>query len=153
MTFNFPVDWFWKTSFFFGYDFQFSGWLVLKDFFFFRLLFPSTASGPLRCALNNGGCWKKTQGGKTFSACVVSCFIFFSSVTKFVTVQQQQKVMVDLLGWSKTTLYITFRMIIQKIASAHQDLRVMESITVKVLSAIIVVWIHSANNYASHWFQ
>ncbi|KDP21863.1 hypothetical protein JCGZ_00650 [Jatropha curcas] len=27
------------------------------------------ASGALRCEINNGGCWKKTQDGKTFSAC------------------------------------------------------------------------------------
>ncbi|XP_010252051.1 PREDICTED: vacuolar-sorting receptor 1-like [Nelumbo nucifera] len=27
------------------------------------------ASGSLRCVINNGGCWKKTQDGKTFSAC------------------------------------------------------------------------------------
>ncbi|XP_020575329.1 vacuolar-sorting receptor 1-like isoform X1 [Phalaenopsis equestris] len=28
------------------------------------------ASGSGRCAINNGGCWKGTQGGKTFSACL-----------------------------------------------------------------------------------
>ncbi|KAF3447759.1 hypothetical protein FNV43_RR08463 [Rhamnella rubrinervis] len=28
------------------------------------------ASGPLRCEINNGGCWKKTQNGRTYSACV-----------------------------------------------------------------------------------
>ncbi|KAJ0027271.1 hypothetical protein Pint_35074 [Pistacia integerrima] len=28
------------------------------------------ASGALRCEINNGGCWKKTQNGKTYSACV-----------------------------------------------------------------------------------
>lgn len=28
------------------------------------------ASGVLRCEINNGGCWKKTQNGKTYSACV-----------------------------------------------------------------------------------
>ncbi|KAG6744386.1 hypothetical protein POTOM_053106 [Populus tomentosa] len=28
------------------------------------------ASGSLRCEINNGGCWKKTQDGRTFSACV-----------------------------------------------------------------------------------
>lgn len=28
------------------------------------------ASGSLRCEINNGGCWKKTQGGLTYSACV-----------------------------------------------------------------------------------
>ncbi|KAK1284564.1 Vacuolar-sorting receptor 1 [Acorus calamus] len=28
------------------------------------------ASGAGRCAINNGGCWKKTQDGKTFSACI-----------------------------------------------------------------------------------
>ncbi|XP_044472977.1 vacuolar-sorting receptor 1-like [Mangifera indica] len=27
------------------------------------------ASGSLRCEINNGGCWKKTQDGKTYSAC------------------------------------------------------------------------------------
>jgi hypothetical protein len=27
-------------------------------------------SGALRCAINNGACWKKTQDGKTYSACV-----------------------------------------------------------------------------------
>lgn len=43
--------------------------------------FCSTASGPLRCGINNGGCWKKTQNGKTYSACRVSpgtpcgCFV------------------------------------------------------------------------------
>jgi hypothetical protein len=36
------------------------------------LLVCSTASGSLRCEINNGGCWKKTQDGRTFSACVVS---------------------------------------------------------------------------------
>lgn len=25
--------------------------------------------GPGRCAANNGGCWKETRHGKTFSAC------------------------------------------------------------------------------------
>ncbi|CAL5351619.1 hypothetical protein CsSME_00039029 [Camellia sinensis var. sinensis] len=28
------------------------------------------ASGALRCELNNGGCWKKTQEGRTYSACI-----------------------------------------------------------------------------------
>ncbi|XP_062073136.1 vacuolar-sorting receptor 1-like isoform X2 [Humulus lupulus] len=28
------------------------------------------ASGPLRCEINNGGCWKKTQGSRTYSACI-----------------------------------------------------------------------------------
>ncbi|KAK1312812.1 Vacuolar-sorting receptor 1 [Acorus calamus] len=28
------------------------------------------ASGAGRCEINNGGCWKKTQDGKTFSACI-----------------------------------------------------------------------------------
>ncbi|KAJ6922651.1 vacuolar-sorting receptor 1-like isoform X1 [Populus alba x Populus x berolinensis] len=28
------------------------------------------ASGSLRCEINNGGCWKKTQDGTMFSACV-----------------------------------------------------------------------------------
>ncbi|XP_008788526.1 vacuolar-sorting receptor 1-like [Phoenix dactylifera] len=28
------------------------------------------ASGSGRCEINNGGCWKKTKDGKTFSACV-----------------------------------------------------------------------------------
>ncbi|XP_057497409.1 vacuolar-sorting receptor 1-like [Actinidia eriantha] len=28
------------------------------------------ASGALRCGLNNGGCWKKTQEGRTYSACI-----------------------------------------------------------------------------------
>lgn len=28
------------------------------------------ASGALRCGINNGGCWKKTQDGRTYSACV-----------------------------------------------------------------------------------
>ncbi|THG20946.1 hypothetical protein TEA_006621 [Camellia sinensis var. sinensis] len=28
------------------------------------------ASGPLRCELNNGGCWKETQDGRTYSACI-----------------------------------------------------------------------------------
>lgn len=28
------------------------------------------ASGSLRCEINNGGCWKKTQNGRTYSACV-----------------------------------------------------------------------------------
>lgn len=28
------------------------------------------ASGPLRCGVNNGGCWKKTQDGRTYSACI-----------------------------------------------------------------------------------
>jgi hypothetical protein len=32
----------------------------------------STASGALHCGINNGGCWKKTQDGRTYSACVVS---------------------------------------------------------------------------------
>ncbi|CAB4284954.1 unnamed protein product [Prunus armeniaca] len=27
------------------------------------------ASGALRCEINNGGCWKKTQNGRTYSAC------------------------------------------------------------------------------------
>jgi len=29
------------------------------------------ASGALRCGINNGGCWKQTQMGKTYSACRV----------------------------------------------------------------------------------
>ncbi|EPS73119.1 hypothetical protein M569_01632, partial [Genlisea aurea] len=28
------------------------------------------ASGALRCEINNGGCWKDTKGGRTYSACV-----------------------------------------------------------------------------------
>ncbi|KAF7142872.1 hypothetical protein RHSIM_Rhsim05G0231000 [Rhododendron simsii] len=28
------------------------------------------ASGALRCGLNNGGCWRGTQEGKTYSACI-----------------------------------------------------------------------------------
>ncbi|XP_065854707.1 vacuolar-sorting receptor 1-like [Euphorbia lathyris] len=28
------------------------------------------ASGSLRCEINNGGCWKQTKDGRTFSACV-----------------------------------------------------------------------------------
>ncbi|KAJ9694189.1 hypothetical protein PVL29_009931 [Vitis rotundifolia] len=28
------------------------------------------ASGALRCGINNGGCWKGTKGGSTYSACV-----------------------------------------------------------------------------------
>ncbi|WCJ27850.1 hypothetical protein M5689_009573 [Euphorbia peplus] len=28
------------------------------------------ASGALRCQINNGGCWKQTKDGRTFSACV-----------------------------------------------------------------------------------
>ncbi|XP_059640556.1 vacuolar-sorting receptor 1-like [Cornus florida] len=28
------------------------------------------ASGALRCEINNGGCWRKTQDGKTYSACI-----------------------------------------------------------------------------------
>ncbi|KAG6640325.1 vacuolar-sorting receptor 1-like [Carya illinoinensis] len=28
------------------------------------------ASGALHCEINNGGCWKKTQEGRTYSACV-----------------------------------------------------------------------------------
>ncbi|KAK7382880.1 hypothetical protein VNO80_02022 [Phaseolus coccineus] len=28
------------------------------------------ATGALRCAINNGGCWKETQGRTTFSACI-----------------------------------------------------------------------------------
>ncbi|KAI3677776.1 hypothetical protein L6452_37046 [Arctium lappa] len=28
------------------------------------------ASGALRCGLNNGGCWKDTQQGRTYSACI-----------------------------------------------------------------------------------
>ncbi|KAL8102048.1 hypothetical protein AgCh_026800 [Apium graveolens] len=28
------------------------------------------ASGSLRCEINNGGCWKKTQNGRTYSACI-----------------------------------------------------------------------------------
>jgi hypothetical protein len=36
------------------------------------ILLDSTASGALHCGINNGGCWKKTQDGRTYSACVVS---------------------------------------------------------------------------------
>ncbi|XP_052174973.1 vacuolar-sorting receptor 1-like [Diospyros lotus] len=28
------------------------------------------ASGALRCAINNGGCWKKNQDGRSYSACI-----------------------------------------------------------------------------------
>ncbi|GMI89911.1 binding protein of 80 kDa 1;2, VACUOLAR SORTING RECEPTOR 2, VACUOLAR SORTING RECEPTOR 1;2 [Hibiscus trionum] len=28
------------------------------------------ASGDLHCAINNGGCWRETQGGKAYSACI-----------------------------------------------------------------------------------
>lgn len=31
-----------------------------------------SASGALRCEINNGGCWKKTQDGRSYSACIVS---------------------------------------------------------------------------------
>ena len=34
-----------------------------------------TASGALRCEINNGGCWKKTQDGRAYSACIVSILI------------------------------------------------------------------------------
>ncbi|KAJ0743317.1 putative PA domain, Thioredoxin-like superfamily [Helianthus annuus] len=30
------------------------------------------ASGALRCGLNNGGCWKDSQQGRTYSACIVN---------------------------------------------------------------------------------
>ncbi|XP_073066473.1 vacuolar-sorting receptor 1-like isoform X1 [Primulina eburnea] len=29
------------------------------------------ASGALRCEINNGGCWKGTKGGRTYSACIL----------------------------------------------------------------------------------
>lgn len=32
------------------------------------------ASGALRCGLNNGGCWKETKDGRTYSACIVGSF-------------------------------------------------------------------------------
>lgn len=38
---------------------------------FFYLCFYALASGPGRCKLNNGGCWKETQDGLTYSACQV----------------------------------------------------------------------------------
>lgn len=31
----------------------------------------TSAIGPGRCALNNGGCWSATRGHQTFSACTV----------------------------------------------------------------------------------
>lgn len=36
--------------------------------------FFSSAYGPARCTINNGGCWSKTKNGLTFSACSVSAF-------------------------------------------------------------------------------
>jgi len=30
-----------------------------------------TANGPGHCKIENGGCWKETQGSQTFSACEV----------------------------------------------------------------------------------
>lgn len=34
-----------------------------------------TASGALRCEIKNGGCWKGTQNGRTYSACIVRGYI------------------------------------------------------------------------------
>lgn len=49
----------------------------------FLILVAVAASGALRCEIHNGGCWKDTKGGRTYSACVVSfpivpsLFLFF----------------------------------------------------------------------------
>lgn len=34
------------------------------------------ASGPLRCGISNGGCWKESRHGRTYSACTVSLVDF-----------------------------------------------------------------------------
>lgn len=47
-------------------------WLVVCYNFHIFVCFIVTASGPLRCEINNGGCWKKMQNGRAYSACVVS---------------------------------------------------------------------------------
>lgn len=52
-------------------------------------VFGLTASGALRCGLNNGGCWRGTQEGKTYSACIVSASaslpsLLFLSFTHFI---------------------------------------------------------------------
>jgi hypothetical protein len=92
------------------------------------LLICSPASGSLRCEINNGGCWKKTQDGTTFSACVVSlefdgtplsfCFLayIFDMIISFVT-------FCDSLFIGSLT---SFRKIVHKVASVLQDSRVME---------------------------
>ncbi|KAI8559521.1 hypothetical protein RHMOL_Rhmol04G0179900 [Rhododendron molle] len=41
------------------------------------------ASGALRCGLNNGGCWKKTQEGRTYSACIVCGFFFPTRTSRY----------------------------------------------------------------------
>ena len=49
--------------------------------FFTCLNFYIAASGALRCGINNGGCWKHTQMGRTYSACRVICHT--SKLTNF----------------------------------------------------------------------
>ncbi|MBA0755421.1 hypothetical protein Gogos_022190, partial [Gossypium gossypioides] len=41
------------------------------------------ASGALQCEINNGGCWRETQEGKTYSACLVSSSLSVSSPSLF----------------------------------------------------------------------
>lgn len=35
------------------------------------------ASGPLRCGISNGGCWKEKRHGRTYTACTVSSMADF----------------------------------------------------------------------------
>ena len=47
----------------------------LVETFMDTCTFSVSASGSGRCEINNGGCWKKSHEGKTYSACVVSDLI------------------------------------------------------------------------------
>lgn len=48
--------------------------LTCFSFIYAMILLCLTATGALRCEINNGGCWKKTHDGVTYSACAVCCW-------------------------------------------------------------------------------
>lgn len=87
------------------------------------------ASGALRCGINNGGCWKKTQMGKTYSACRV---IFTISRLTYFHLLFSHILYIKVIS----SLYVVLRMIIRKAANVPPDSKEMDSKTAKVLIRI-----------------
>lgn len=104
--------------------------LTCFSFIYAMILLCLTATGALRCEINNGGCWKKTHDGVTYSACAVCCWtlnqlvihIFISCFILLFVIK------LDFWWLSRMT---------QKIASVRKDSRVTESTTVMVLLPLI----------------
>lgn len=119
--------------------------------------FVLTASGPLRCGVNNGGCWKKTQDGRTYSACIVSGFLFPSGTSRYVVsgVDTNYGYLWFFLKCPLTLecCLMNSRMIIRKVASVHLDSGVMEWILVKVLyHFFLILVINVVKRDRGYWF-